>query len=83
MSSSFSSHVDNSFEWLHNKKCRKCNSCLDYISIENNELICKCMDCNKNYKLHKHLINRFANSHEFCNKDINKYFVIRKKNPSI
>ena len=53
------------------------------MSIEDSKLICKCIDCNKNYKLHfnKNLINRFANTYEFCNKDINKF--IKKGNLSI
>ena len=52
MSSSLSSLVDNLSEGLHNKKCGKCKFCLKYISIEDNKLVCKCTDCNKNYKLH-------------------------------
>ena len=67
MSSSLSSLVDNLSEGLHNKKRRKCMSCYVYISVKDNKLICKCTDCNKNYKLHfvKDLINRFANTYEF------------------
>ena len=63
--------VHNLSEGLHNKKCKKCKSCLEYISVEDNKLICNCIDCNKNYKLHfnKNLINRFANTYEFCNKE--------------
>ena len=34
MSSSLSSLIDNLSQGLHNKKCRKCKSSFDYISIE-------------------------------------------------
>ena len=64
MSSPLSSLADNLSEALHNKKCKKWKSCLEYISIKDNELICKCINCNKNYRLHfdKDLINKFANT---------------------
>ena len=34
MSSSLSSLIDNLSQGLQKKKCRKCKSCFDYISIE-------------------------------------------------
>ena len=66
MSGSSSSLADNLSEGLHNKECRKSKSCLEYISTDDNKLICKCIDCNENHKLHfnKDLINRFANTYE-------------------
>ena len=81
MSSTLSNFADNLSEGLHNKKCRKCKSCLEYISIKHNKLICKCIDCNKNYKLHfnKDLINRFPNRYEFCNRDINKFIWLLRR----
>ena len=81
MSSSLSSLVDNLSEELHNKKCRKCNSCLEYISIKDNKLIRKRIECNKNYKLHfnKDLIKRFANTCEFSNGHINKSILLLRK----
>ena len=81
MSSSLSSLFGNLSEGVHNKTCRKCKSCLEYISIEDNKLIWKFIDCNKNYKLYfnKDLINRFANTYEFCNKDINKFILLLRK----
>ena len=39
MSSSLSSLFGNLSEGVHNKTCRKCKSCLEYISIEDNKLI--------------------------------------------
>ena len=78
MSSSLSRLLDNLSEGLHNKKCKKCKSCLEYISIKDNKLVCKCIDCNKTYKLHFHkdIIDRLANTYEFCNKDINKFILL-------
>ena len=68
MSSSISTLVEYSSEGLHNKK-----SCNEYISIENNELIFKSMNCNKD------LINRFPSKYEFCDKDINKFILLLRK----
>ena len=39
MSSSLSSLVDNLFEGLHCNKCIGCKSCLDYMSVKDDELI--------------------------------------------
>ena len=78
MSSSLSSLNDNLSVGLYNKKWKECKSCLENISIENNELIFKCINCNKNYKLHfdTDLINRFASTYEFCDKDTNKFILL-------
>ena len=45
-----------------NGKCRKCKCFLEHISIEDNKLICKCKDCNRNYKFYfnKDLTNILA-----------------------
>ena len=69
MSSSLSSLVDNLTEGLHNDKCTDCKSCLDYMLIKDNQLIFKCLKCNKNHnkEFNKDLIKRFANTYEFCN----------------
>ena len=81
MSSSLSSLVDNLSEVLHNKKCRKCKSYLQYISIKDNKLICKSVERGKvvNWNFNKNLINRFPNTNEFCNKDINKFILLLRK----
>ena len=63
MSSLLSNLADNLSEGLHNDKCTDCKSCLEYMSIKNNQLILRCFDCKKNYKkdFNKELIKRFAN----------------------
>ena len=78
MSSSLSTLVDNLSEGLHNKNGE--NASL-VCSIYQSKIIHKCIDYNKSYKLHfnKDLINTFGNTHEFCNKDINKFFLLSRK----
>ena len=81
MLSSLSNIVDNLPEGLHNDRCIDYNSCLDYMSIKDNQLIFRCFGCKKNYKkeFNKELIKRFANIYEFCNEDIDKFiFLLRK-----
>ena len=39
MSSSLSSLVDNLSERLYNDKCTDCKSCLDYMSVKDDQLI--------------------------------------------
>ena len=81
MSSSLSSLVDDLFEGLHSDKCLECKSCLVYMSIKDNQLIFRCFECKKNYKkeFDKELTKRFANTYEFCNKDINKFVLSLSK----
>ena len=81
MSSSLSSLVDNLSEGLHNYDCTNCKSCLDYISAKDNQLIFKSTECSKNHKEHfnKDLIERFASIYEFCDRDINKFILLLRK----
>ena len=85
MSSSLSSLADNLFKGLHCDKCIDCKSCLDYMSVKDDELIFSCFERKENYKkdLSKALIKRFADIYEFCNEDINKFIVIKKRCLSI
>ena len=78
MSSSLSNLVHNLYERLHCDKCTDCKSCLDYMSVKDDQLIFRCFECKKNYKneFNKELIKRFANISEFCNKDINKSILL-------
>ena len=63
MSRSLSNLVYNLSDGLPSDKCMNCESCLDYMSIKNNQLIFRCFECKKNYKrdFHNNLIERFAN----------------------
>ena len=81
MSSSLLNLVDNLSDGLHNIKCTDCKSYLEYISIEEDELlIFNCQKCSKNHKKHfnKELINKFANTYEFSNRDIIKFILLLK-----
>ena len=66
---------------LHSDKCTDCKSKLDYMSVKDNQLIFQCFECKKNYKkdFNKELITRFANTHEFCNGNINKFVLLLRK----
>ena len=81
MPSSLSNLVDNLSEGLHSDKCTDCKSCLDYMTIKDNQLIFRCFECKKNYEkeLNKELIKRFVNTYEFCSKDINKFVLLLRK----
>ena len=63
MSSSLSNFVDNLSEGLHCDKWIDCKSCLDYVSVKDDQLIFRCFECKKNYKkdFNEELIKRFAN----------------------
>ena len=81
MSTSLSSLVDNLSDGFHCYKCIDCKSSLDYMITRDDQLIFKCFECKKNYQkdFNKDLINRFANTYEFCNKDINKFILLLRK----
>ena len=59
MSISLSSLVNNLSDGPYNDKCTDCKSCLEYISAKDNQLIIKCLKCNKNHNREfiKDLIN--------------------------
>ena len=81
MSSSLSSLVDNLSEGLHGSKCTDSGSFLDYMISKDDKLIFRCFECKKNYEkdFNKELIQRFANTYEFCNGDINKFIMLLRK----
>ena len=45
------------------------------------QLIFKCFECKKKYQkdFNKDLDNRFANTYEFCNKDIDRFILLLRK----
>ena len=81
MSMSLSKLIDNLSEGLHNNKCLDCKSCLDYIKTKNEKLIFKCYNCTSYYEkdFNKELIKRFASTYEFCNKNLNKFVLLLRK----
>ena len=50
MSSTLSRLVDTLSEGLHSDQCTDCKSCLDYMSVKDDQLIFRCFKCKKNYK---------------------------------
>ena len=81
MSTSLLSLVDHLSEKLHSDQCKDCKSELDYMLFEYNQLIFQCFECKRNYMkdFNKDLIDRFANTYEFCNEDINKFILLLRK----
>ena len=81
MSSSLSSLVDNLSHGLHCDKYIDWKSYLAYMITKDDQLIFRCFECKKNYQkdFNKDLINRFANTYEFCNKDINRFILLLRK----
>ena len=51
------------------------------MSVKDNQLIFQSLQCEKNYNKHcnKELIERFANTYQFCNRDINKFVLLLRK----
>ena len=81
MCTSLSSLVDNLSDEFHCKKCIECKSSLDYMITGDYQLVFTCFECKKNYQkdFKKDLINRFANTYEFCNKNINRLILLLRK----
>ena len=81
MSTSLSSIVDNLSDGFHCGKCLDCKSPLDYMITRDDQLIFRCFEYKKNFQkdFNKDLINRFGNIYEFCNKDINRFVLLLRK----
>ena len=81
MSKSLSRLIDNLSDGFHYCKCINCKSSLDFMITQDDQLIFRCFECKNNYQkdFNKDLINRFANIHEFCNKDNNRFILLLRK----
>ena len=81
MSTSLSNLVSNLSKGLHNDRCIDCKSCLDYMTSRDGQLIFRCFRCKKNYEknFNKDLIQRFANTNEFFNGDLDKFILLLRK----
>ena len=79
MTSSLSSLVDNLAEGIHKIKCIECF--LEYESVKDNLIKCKCLSCNKNYlnRIDEELKKRFKKTFKFSNNDINKFILLLRK----
>ena len=81
MSTSLSNLVSNLSEGLHNDRCIDRKSYLDYMTTKDEKLTYRCFRCKKNYEknFNEELIQRFANTYEFCNGDLNKFILLLRK----
>ena len=81
MSTSLSNLITNLSEGLYNDRCIDCKSCLDYMTTKDEQLIFRYFRCKKNCEkdFNKDLIQRFANTYEFCNGDLNKFILLLRK----
>ena len=85
MSTSLSSFVDNLSE-IYKKECKSCKkrkkimSECSLIGLKNNRLHYKYKECNdESYKSINGLNKKFPNTYRFCNKDLNKFFLLLRK----
>ena len=57
------------------------NNKLDYLRFKDNNMLFKCFQynswCKKQFE--HDLVNKFKNTYEFCNKDINKFILLLRK----
>ena len=82
MSTLLSNLVCNLSEGLHNYRRIDCKSSLDYMTNKDEQVIFRRFRCKKNYeeKFNKEdLIQRFANTYEFCNRDLYKFILLLRK----
>ena len=81
MATSLSKLVDNLTDNIHNDKCIKCKSNLCFVRAMNEKLIFKCIDCEKEYEkeFNKELVERFANTYNFCDNDLDKFIMLLRK----
>ena len=81
MATSLSKLVDNLTDNIHNDKCIKCKSNLCFAVATNETLIFKRIDCEKEYEkeFNKELLERFSNTYEFSDNDLNKFLILLRK----
>ena len=80
MSTSLSILADNLSDEFHCDKSIDCKSSLDYTVTQDDQLIFRYFGCKKNYQkdFDKDLVNRFASTYKFCNKD-NRFILLLRK----
>ena len=85
MPSKWSDLVDNLSEF-NNKDCKtsierkNIKSECEFIGFKNNRFNCRCKECNGTCtKSINDLIEKFPNTYQFCNGDLNKYVLLLRK----
>ena len=78
---SLSNLVDNLTEGIYNTKCKHCDCVLEYESVKDYLIKCKCLSCNKDYsnKIDEKFKKRFKNKFIFSNNDTNKLILLLRK----
>ena len=81
MTTSLSNLADNLTEGIHKIKCKDCDFFLEYESVKDNLIKCKCLSCNENYlkTTDEELKKRFKSTFKFSNNDIYKCILLLKK----
>ena len=81
MATSLSNLVDNLTEGIHKIKCKDCDRFLEYESVKDNLIKCKCLSCNKDYsnKIDEELKKWFKSTFKFSNNGINKFILLLRK----
>ena len=81
MATSLSKLVDNLTDNIHNDKCIKCKSNLCFVRAISETLLFKCIDCEREYEkeFNKELLEKFSNTYEFCDNDLNKFIMLLRK----
>ena len=85
MPSKLADLVDNLSE-INNKDCKTCmerkniKSECEFIGLKNNRLNYRCKECNgTSNKSINELIEKFPNTYQFCNGDLNKFVLLLRK----
>ena len=73
--------VDNLTEEIQKIKCKDCDYFLEYESVKDNLIKCKCLSYSKDYlnKLDEILKQGFKNIFKFSNNDITKFILLLRK----
>ena len=81
MATSLSNLIDNLTEGIHKIKYKDCDCFLEYESVKDNSIKCKCLFCNKNHskKIDQEFKKLFKNTFKFSNNDTNKFTLLLKK----
>ena len=90
MPASLSELVDNMCGIFNSIECKSCtekikiNSEWRFVGLKNNRLTYRCRECKEEWKRPiAGLIKKFSSVYQFCNGDLNKCFVIKKRSLSL
>ena len=83
MPASLSEHVNNLSGIFNSIECKSCverkknNSEWKFVGLKDNRLICRCRECEEEWeKPIEGLIRKFPSVYQFCNGNLNKFFLL-------